>query len=371
DLDPEGMEHPGDLIGFGSHGSDLVIAGVAEVACEEQMVVEFRQGAFRHVEEVGEVLGTPPLGALGDIGRYRGGCATALGCEAEALLLRKRGREAVDLKNQGMTTLPDFQLRVRLHELGLRKGVIAAAVPFRVDVAQGGQAVRNGLALNAPFEGAGLPPGRRRCAGAERPCGLLATIPPRTAMTTFESVHESRVAGKLVAIDRLIIKGHLNGWMPKGAFARFLLVQSVLLVAFKGYVTRVSGKLRAHAMALAAKAGRSYQYLEQAYTAGRGRSKEDLAREIAERDGIREGLIAVFAAVEPCMSFNVRGNRETHKLEVVRGARKCLHFYFYIMDREFGFMHVRLQSWFPFNIQVYVNGHEWLCRQLERRGVGF
>ena len=190
-------------------------------------------------------------------------------------------------------------------------------------------------------------------------------------MTTFESVHESRVVGKLVAIDRLILKGHLNGWMPKGAFARFLLVKSVLLVAFKGYVSRVTGQLKAHAMALAAKAGRSYEYLERAHTAGSGSSKEELARAIAERDGIQEGLIAVFSAVEPCMSFNVRGNRETHKLEVVRGARKCLHFYFYIMDREFGFMHVRLQSWFPFNIQVYVNGHEWLCRELERRGVGF
>jgi hypothetical protein len=190
-------------------------------------------------------------------------------------------------------------------------------------------------------------------------------------MTTFESVHESRVVGKLVAIDRLIIKGHLNGWMPAGAFARFLLMQCVLLVSFKAYVTRVTGQLKAHALGLAARAGRTYQYLERAHTAGRGRSKEDLAREIAERDGIREGLITVFAAVEPCMSFGVRGNHETHKLEVVRGARKCLHFYFYIMDRDFGFMHVRLQSWFPFSIQVYVNGHEWLCRQLEQQGVGF
>jgi hypothetical protein len=190
-------------------------------------------------------------------------------------------------------------------------------------------------------------------------------------MTTFESVHESRIVGKLVAVDRLILKGHLNGWMPKGAFARFLLVQSVLLTAFKSYVAQVTEQVKAHALALAAKAGRTYQYLERAHTAARGRSKEDLARAIAERDGIQEGLIAVFAAVEPCMSFNVRGNHETHKLEVVRGARKCLHFYFYIMDREFGFMHVRLQSWFPFSIQVYVNGHEWLCRQLERRGVGF
>jgi hypothetical protein len=145
----------------------------------------------------------------------------------------------------------------------------------------------------------------------------------------------------------------------------------VLLTCFKAYVSRVTGELRAHAMAFAEKAGRPYEYLAGAYTASRGRSKEERAREIAARDDIREGLIAVFAAVEPCSSFEVRGNHETHRLEVVRAARKCLFFYFYIMDRELGFMHVRLQSWFPFSIQVYVNGREWLCRELERRGVGF
>jgi hypothetical protein len=190
-------------------------------------------------------------------------------------------------------------------------------------------------------------------------------------MTTFESVHESRVVGKLVCVDRLIFKGHLNGWMPKGAFARFLFLQSVLLVAFKTYVFKVTAQVKAHVLALAVRAGRTYTYLERAHTAARGGSKEDLARAIAERDGIREGLIAVFGAVEPCMSFNVRGNHQTQKLEVVRGPRKCLHFYFYILDREFGFMHVRLQSWFPFSLQVYVNGHEWLCQQLKQRGVSF
>jgi hypothetical protein len=51
--------------------------------------------------------------------------------------------------------------------------------------------------------------------------------------------------------------------------------------------------------------------------------------------------------------------------------RKCLHLYFYVIDRELGFIHIRLQTWFPFGIQVYLNGHEWLARQLERRGVGF
>jgi hypothetical protein len=28
---------------------------------------------------------------------------------------------------------------------------------------------------------------------------------------------------------------------------------------------------------------------------------------------------------------------------------------------------VRVQTWFPFTLQVYVNGHEWLARQMNSR----
>ena len=56
------------------------------------------------------------------------------------------------------------------------------------------------------------------------------------------------------------------------------------------------------------------------------------------------------------MSFDVQGNRETYKLEVVRRQRKYLHYYLYYQDAEFGLMHIRPQSWFPFDMQIYVNG---------------
>ena len=65
------------------------------------------------------------------------------------------------------------------------------------------------------------------------------------------------------------------------------------------------------------------------------------------------------------------GNRETKRLEVVRRPRQCLHVYWYLIDPEFGWMHVRLQSWAPYSIQVYVNGREWLARQLDRRGMAY
>jgi len=34
-------------------------------------------------------------------------------------------------------------------------------------------------------------------------------------------------------------------------------------------------------------------------------------------------------------------------------------------------MHVRLQTWFPLQIQVYVNGHEWLARKLKKNGIRY
>lgn len=190
-------------------------------------------------------------------------------------------------------------------------------------------------------------------------------------MKTFEILHASSLLGKLTTFDRIIFKGHLTGLMPQGAFARFLTVNRVLLKDFRWFVQRATKALKDHAQGMAQAAGRPFLYLQGASTKASGSSKEDQARRIAERDGITEGLIAVFSVLEPCWSFAVVPNRQTHRLEVVRRRRKCLHFYFYLYDSEFGFMHVRLQSWFPFTIQIYINGREWLARQLDARRIPY
>ena len=190
-------------------------------------------------------------------------------------------------------------------------------------------------------------------------------------MDDFLKIHADAVVGTLSTFDRLVFKGHLTQLYPQGRFAMFLTRQGVLLKDFKGYVEGVTQRLKAHAMRLAEEAGRPFEYLASATTKRQGESKEDVARKIAQRDGITEGLVCVFSVLEPCRSFTVQGNRETHRLEVVRKSRKCLHFYFYFVDPEFGLMHVRLQSWFPFEIQVWINGREWLARALDKRGIGY
>jgi hypothetical protein len=99
--------------------------------------------------------------------------------------------------------------------------------------------------------------------------------------------------------------------------------------------------------------------------------KEDVAKAVAHRDGITEGLVCVLTAVEPCMTFTVGPNREAKKLELRLFQGKCLHQYFYLIDPQLGWLNVRLQTWLPFTVHIVLNGREWLSQQLVRKGIDF
>lgn len=178
--------------------------------------------------------------------------------------------------------------------------------------------------------------------------------------TAFEREHRDSIVGALTTIDRLIVHGHLRSLRYRGGFDRYLDLQGLKTRDFKGHVLEVSAQVKEHAQKLATKAGRPFIYQTSVV-----RGKDDLARAIAKRDGVAEGLVCVFSTLEMAWSFTVvRGS-------IAPRQRRCLHLYFYMMDREFGLMHIQLQTWFPFRIQIWVNGREWLARQLDKRGVGY
>ena len=57
---------------------------------------------------------------------------------------------------------------------------------------------------------------------------------------------------------------------------------------------------------------------------------------------------------------------------VVRGEHgKCSHLYHYFIHPTFGWLYVRLQTWFPFEMQVGINGREWLARQMDRANIPY
>lgn len=185
-------------------------------------------------------------------------------------------------------------------------------------------------------------------------------------MERFVTRHADRIAGILTGFDRMRFRGTLRSISNVKGLQIWLGQRHVLLKDFGRFAERLSAELTAHAHALAEERSRPFEYLPSWKI-----RKEDRARTIRARDGIEDGLIAIFSCVEGCRSFGVRGNRQTKRLEVVSQERRCAHLYFYYWDHDFGLLHVRVQTWLPFTIQICVNGREWLAQQLRRCGRGF
>lgn len=185
-------------------------------------------------------------------------------------------------------------------------------------------------------------------------------------MQSFIQRHSSQVIGVLSGFDRVRLRGTLRWLSNVRGMMDYLSVVSVLLKDFTGYAKEITEQIRQRTKQDAEQAGRPLIYLNNSQT-----SKEEQAREIARRDHIQEGLICVFTGVEPCYSYSVGPNRAKKRLELRYGPSKCLHQYHYLQDPQLGFMHVRLQTWFPFTMHVCLNGREWLARQLDQAGLGY
>jgi hypothetical protein len=190
-------------------------------------------------------------------------------------------------------------------------------------------------------------------------------------MKSFINRHQEIITGVLTMFDRVICQGSILQFQRPPQFSYFLHTQGILLKEFKSYATSITKKIIQNARDMAEKNKRPYIYLEKTLKSKNNEGKEDFARQIAQKDGIREGLICILSCLELCSTMTVVSNYQTFHLETARRSTKCLHLYFYFMDKQFGLIHVRIQTWFPFNIQIYFNGREWLARQLDKNEIQY
>ena len=185
-------------------------------------------------------------------------------------------------------------------------------------------------------------------------------------MDEFVQRYRENVTWILSGFDRVLFRGTLRTITYREGIEAFLSYHRVKLKDFGLWAERLSRQIKERAKAIAKERGRPLMYVKSSTA-----DKEAIARRIMERDGVREGLICVLTCVEPCQSFQVRRDRDSKQLVLAPWPRKCLHVYFYFVDREMGFMHIRLETWLPFTIQVCLNGREYLARRMDRAGIAY
>jgi len=185
-------------------------------------------------------------------------------------------------------------------------------------------------------------------------------------MKSFISRHAEKIIGVLKGFDRIVFRGHLRPLSHVGGFLSFLWHNGVLLKEFKPFAQDTTCRLKEASLKEAETRNRPIEYLESSRT-----DKENKAREILKGNPVDSGLICVFKVIEPCVTYEVHRSRERKKLELRRKLGKCQHFYHYYLDPYFGFMNARIQTWFPFTIQICINGRHWLANQLDRAGIKY
>ena len=185
--------------------------------------------------------------------------------------------------------------------------------------------------------------------------------------TSLLERYKDQIRGVISCYDRVIIQGTLPGLCYPEGMASYLTRHGIRLFDYPRWAEPFREKIRANAEALAAQHGVEIEFIRKI----NGFRKEDRIQKIIAQRGNHPGLVHVFSAMEACSSYKPWHDKTTHRTFLKPDSGKCLHYYFYFIDPEFGLCYLRVPTWCPFRLQFYFNGHNWLAARLHKKGIAF
>lgn len=186
-------------------------------------------------------------------------------------------------------------------------------------------------------------------------------------MDTLFHRFENIVKGVIEGFDRIVFKGVIKPIAFTEGMQSFLYKQGVLNKNYKDWVINQSDAIEKHAQAhTQSQCGNGTQYLNSSHI-----RKETIAHEQQKKSGVKSGLIGTWSCVESCRSYKAVFDKESGFPKLKNIVSRCKHLYFYYDHADLGFMSIRLQTWAPFEIQIALNGREWLRRLMDKQGVQY
>jgi hypothetical protein len=103
--------------------------------------------------------------------------------------------------------------------------------------------------------------------------------------------------------------------------------------------------------------------------AGSGERKHELAEPHVPKDPTFAGLFLVVTGNAPAPIWQVKRNTAGQITEIRHRKNWPFvkHYYFHIIDREWGHVTIRMCGYPPFGAQLILNGHEWVEREVRRK----
>jgi hypothetical protein len=186
------------------------------------------------------------------------------------------------------------------------------------------------------------------------------------AATALAERYAANLHGVLSCYDRIIVTGTLPGACYAGGMTSLLYSRGIRIFDYARFAEPLRERIRQRAQEVCTAAGVQIEHVNKAHI-----RKEDLVARMLAARGDAPGLVHVISAMEGCPSYTPWLDKSNGHVFLRPARGKCLHYYFYFIDEDFGLCYLRVPTWAPFGLQFYCNGHSALARSLRREGIDF
>ena len=186
-------------------------------------------------------------------------------------------------------------------------------------------------------------------------------------MANVNEILRDHVTLAIDCMDRIYLNGYIPNLQVPGQLVNFLtkhrgnVIPSPVLLGKIGqqFVQAVEEYAQEHKVPLV--------HFEA------GQRKDELAAEYRSKFTQAEGVVFIGVAQEKARSFKSTKEQKgpVVRFEWSRQSVRVNHYYFYLQDAEFGPAFIKICSYVPYAIKVYLNGHEWAKQQLRKKGIAF
>lgn len=185
-------------------------------------------------------------------------------------------------------------------------------------------------------------------------------------MKLITETYKEEISCVLSCYDRIIIRGCIPEISYSQGMTKYLFENGVRIFDYPRFAEPFKEPIRSNAERIASENGVEIEFIRKS-----GVRKESIIADRIAKRGTHPGIVHIISAMECCDTYKPWHDKLSGKTFLRPDKSKCLHYYFYFIDPEVGLGYIRVPTWCPFRLQVYVNGHNILASALKRAGIKF
>lgn len=175
-----------------------------------------------------------------------------------------------------------------------------------------------------------------------------------------------KIAFVLSCYDRLVFTGSMPEISHCQGMTSYLYNNNVKIFDYPKFAESFKDTIRANAERIAKENGIEIEFIRK-----KGVRKESIISEKINQRGDHPGIVHIISAMETCNTYKPWHDKITGRTFVKPDQSKCLHYYFYFIDEYAGLAYVRVPTWCPFRLQIYINGHNLLASELKQANIKY